>query len=530
MRRERLSASKPDPAVIEEALDALDADELRKLLRDMLLELDDRAHGRIVNEVIDRAARNSSAWTPSGPSDEFVASVVAFAEAAKRVGYADPSDVDGYLREAANAFLAKDYPAAFLIFRALLIPVSVADIDLGQHEMVDEVLAVDVSACAAQYVVSMYMTAAGKDRAKAVRAAIGDVDGVGHFWEPLREMERVAVEPLPELDDFLPSWRGIIEESVADERRSGWDTPRDRWLREVVLRMEGASGLANLARSTRRADDLRAWCRMLVEAGDWEAALAAYEEAAEIVSDKEYSRAGFLDGVALAAQELGRKDLPARLERAWRDAPSLLRLLRWLGSSGSKAVAVTRAREALDSCSNKAHRQRALLHVIVGNLGAAAKLLAAAPGLGWSDSEHPGHLVFPLFQKLLGATPAQCCLQGRHMDIDELERMSGGADEARIATPEVDDILEVAGIKGPSDVGPRALVCKAMRRAAENRVAGVTENKRRRHYGHAAQLVAACAALDPSSETDDWVAGVRAAYRRYPALQRELDDHLGRAS
>jgi len=27
---------------------------------------------------------------------------------------------------------------------------------------------------------------------------------------------------------------------------------------------------------------------------------------------------------------------------------------------------------------------------------AAAKLLASAPGLGWSDGEHPGHLLFPI--------------------------------------------------------------------------------------------------------------------------------------
>ena len=109
------------------------------------------------------------------------------------------------------------------------------------------------------------------------------------------------------------------------------------------------------------------------------------------------------------------------------------------------------------------------------------------------------------------------------MVLDEIEWVSADADEARIATPEVDDILEVAEITGPSDVGARAVVLKAMRRAAENRVAGVTKNKRRRHYGHA------CAALDPSSESDDWVAGLRGAHRRYPALQHELDDHLGQA-
>lgn len=61
----------------------------------------------------------------------------------------------------------------------------------------------------------------------------------------------------------------------------------------------------------------------------------------------------------------------------------------------------------------------------------------------------------------------------------------------------------------------------------ERRLAGVTENKRRRRYGHAAELVAICQALDPTPDTDRWVSGIRAEYRRYAALQQELAHHLG---
>ena len=104
------------------------------------------------------------------------------------------------------------------------------------------------------------------------------------------------------------------------------DTEEDRWLREVVQRLEGSDGLAKIARSTRRADDLRAWCKSLVDAGDWKAALAAFEEAAGHVADKDYARGELLDGVALAAQSLGRKDLSGWLERAWRAGPSMVRL------------------------------------------------------------------------------------------------------------------------------------------------------------------------------------------------------------
>ena len=154
------------------------------------------------------------------------------------------------------------------IFRALLPPIGDCDIDLGQHELVDEVLGVDVDACAKQYVVAMYMTSSAKSRAHAVSSAIEEVQSVGYFSEPLRELERVAVEPLPDFDDFLVQWHTLVEEQVDAAKKSDWDRREDRWLREVIARTQGPDGLAEIARRSRRADDLRAWCVALVKAGD----------------------------------------------------------------------------------------------------------------------------------------------------------------------------------------------------------------------------------------------------------------------
>jgi hypothetical protein len=44
------------------------------------------------------------------------------------------------------------------VFEALLLPIAVADIDLGEHELVNEVLGVDAHTCVAQYVTSVYTT------------------------------------------------------------------------------------------------------------------------------------------------------------------------------------------------------------------------------------------------------------------------------------------------------------------------------------------------------------------------------------
>lgn len=224
---------------------------------------------------------------------------------------------------------------AHRIFGALLRPIGDGEVDLGQHEMVDEVLGADTIECAARYVVSTYRLSP--------------------------PAERVAVEPLPGLTDLLPEWRALIAQKPAGDRNRDWDTDEDRWMREVVQRMDGSDGLAKIARTTKRADDLRAWCRSLVDAGDWKAALPAFEEAAGIVADKDYAR---------------------------------------------------------------------------GEL--AAKLLAA-----------------------------------------------------------------------------------------ESRLAGVTDQKRRRHYGHAAALVGVCVSCDPSTDTARWVAALRAEHKRFPALRAELDRAVG---
>lgn len=101
--------------------------------------------------------------------------------------------------------------------------------------------------------------------------------------------------------------------------------------------------------------------------------------------------------------------------------------------------------------------------------------------------------------------------------------MTADADEPRLATPEVDALLGLAGVARISDATSRRAVLAAMKTAAESRIAGVTEQKRRRHYGHAAELVATCVACDKTDETRCWAAALQAEYRRFPALRDELE-------
>jgi hypothetical protein len=536
MSRSRAVVGRSGSSEIEGALEVLDAEYLRELIRDSLRALDADARGRVIDRLVAQAATKGAGWKPKGSDEHAVAEAVAFAKAAERDHYSEPRAVDRFLRRGTEAFLRKDYEAARRIFHALLPPIAVADIDLGQDEMADEVLTVDVGQCAARYVVSTYMTADPGQRPDAVHAAILAAGDLGLFWEPIAEMEGVAVEPLPDLGGFLPRWRALVEkEASGGASRGGWESDGDRWMREVVRRLEGTNGLAARARATRRGEDLRAWCRALVEARDWKAALAAFEEAAEAVRDEAHWRGSFLDGAALAARELGRRDLPSRFERAWRASPTLLRLRRWLGAARTAARMRKAAAEALEACPKRDERKRAFLNMVAGDLGAAAKWLSMAPGLGWSSPEHPGHLVFPLFVELLGDGDSRVG-SGRRpspvrsLDLDELESMTADPDEPRLQAPEAAVILEAAGVQGPIRGEGRSAMLAAMRRAAEKRVKGVTKKKRRRYYDHAAQLVAACATLDPTPQGGRWVAGLRSRYSRYPALQGKFDELLGTPS
>lgn len=513
-----------DGSDFDSALDALDAGQLRALVRELLLSLDEVDGARLMSEVVDCAARASNGWSPRAPSEHRVEEIESFVDAARRVHMADPSEVDDYLLEGTRAFLARNYPAAVRIFGALLRPIGDGDIHLGQDELVDEVLGVDVHACAMQYLVAVYMTTSPPDRSHAVHAAIEDIYGVSSYFQPLRELEEVAVEPLPDFEDFLVLWRALVEErfAAAPARHRGYR--EDRWLREVVSRTEGADGLAEIARQSRRPDDLQAWCRELVKARDWTAARAACEEAAELLEGHGGSRGDFLDGAALAARELGSTDFEQTLERAWREAPSLGRLCRVLGGSATRDELAARAGSALEVVPAAAARQRALLHIVRGELDAAAVLLASAPGLGWSSAEHPGSLAFPLFVALLGG--GEIAIEPPHSYADWSGLMDN--DGPRLETPTVDALLRLADLRAPKDDALRSSMVAAMRRAVEQRALGVTSNKRRGQYRHVASLALQCARADGSPQGRAWLGDLMARFRRYPALQREFKAAGGR--
>ncbi len=509
---------------VARALRALDADELRAFIAETLERLDPDERGVIEDALLRRAAARGG-YRPTAPAPEIVDEVLEFAKAARRIAQAAPMAVDEYLRRGIAASLAGEHAAARRIFEALLFPIAEAEIDLGQHEMVEEVLSVDLHDCVGRYLLSVYLETPTRARVDSIVTAIEHVNGLGALIEPVRAMEDALGHALPENEAFLDAWIKRLESSSSGEDE--WESDHERWLRDAVARREGTSGLARIARATKRPRAVAAWCDAVVKDGDWKEALAAYEEAATHVTSGLWT-GEFLDGAALAASKLGRKNAAKKLEAAWVGAPSLARLLRWLVADGANATAIRkRAAATIDASPTRSKRLHAFLHVIVGDIPSAANALKRAPGLGWSSDDHPGHLLFPVFAWLLtDGTPngvsggvvevlKKAPRSPLESQLDADERSTG------LPTPTVLDVLERADVRSRVAPKDRAAALDAMRTAASHRTDGVTGEKRRRHYDHAATLVGCCIEADRQGSVA-WLEALRARTSRFPAYREAL--------
>ena len=232
----------------------------------VLDQLKNEQRTRIIDSLMGRAAKGHTGWRPRHQSPRIVDDARSFADAARQVGYGDPGDVSEHLRLGTKAFLAGDHASARAVFEALLLPIANGDIDLGQHELVEEVLGVDSDGCVAQYATSVYTTTPLADRAKAVQNAIDQVEAVGTLRNPIKDMEDMSAGALPDLGAFLPLWTKRL--GGRRPSKDEWETSHERWLREAIFRLEGVDGLEELARRTRRPQVCLAWCEALVDRRD----------------------------------------------------------------------------------------------------------------------------------------------------------------------------------------------------------------------------------------------------------------------
>lgn len=152
------------PVDLQERLGALTADELRALVRVAVNQLDDEPRHRVEELILRHASRSTAGWKPAAPHASTVTAAASFIEGARRTGYADPGAVDEHLRQGVTASLAGDHAAAHTIFETVFAGICSGDVDLGQDELVEEVLSVDTGECVRRFVVAAYVVAEGASR------------------------------------------------------------------------------------------------------------------------------------------------------------------------------------------------------------------------------------------------------------------------------------------------------------------------------------------------------------------------------
>jgi hypothetical protein len=156
-------------------------------------------------------------------------------------------------------------------------------------------------------------------------------------------------------------------------------------------------------------------------------------------------------------------------------------------------------------------------------------VLARSSGLGWTNPDHPGHLLFPLLATLLSngqivdALVTELEATGR--DPLESFALTDDEDKPKLTTPSIATLIQSTRSSIALTDSDRDTAVDAMRFAAEKRVEGVLANSRRRHYGHAAVLVASCVVYAPKKRAAEllrWAEDLRQQYRRRHAFRGEL--------
>lgn len=151
---------------------SLDAEELRAVLRDALGGPDLGWNGPLIDGLLQQASRSRSGWRPQAPGGSFRKDLERFLQKGRNGADVDPEEAAAFLRKARQAFFAGQYDLAREAFEPLLDSIGSAELEMGFHELPDEVLTVDLSECARLFLVSVYLSSPRRDRARDVREAL----------------------------------------------------------------------------------------------------------------------------------------------------------------------------------------------------------------------------------------------------------------------------------------------------------------------------------------------------------------------
>lgn len=506
---------------LDRHLAPLSREELRDVIRGVWADLEPSDRDRL-ERTLARAAAARGELQLEDP--DLARDVAAFAG---RHGYADPRAVDALFARILRASIAGHHAVVRSSVEALLPPLASLEIDLGQDEMIDDVLTTSIHAVGASYLRSVYCTTELGARPDALADAIEFFEPLAAVGRPIAAMQEVSPAPLPDLDAFLPRW---LERVQTDQKSP---SRRDEGiLREALLRTGGPDALAAYARDHRDPLAFADWLALLISDGRLEQAMAGATEAAQVVG--RYG-ADFHDLAARLAVCVGADPAPA-LEAAFAVEPSYPRLARLLAGAPAGAERVARAREVGRRVS-QIPALRGLLALVRGDYTAAAKVIGSPP----RDPVAERHWVGPLLVPVIAALLADGLPRGEELAaLAHTDRLALLGDlpfltrvEDRVPpVPYPDPVaLVLEGDARPRGAAAKRLV-DALAAYTTRRIEDVSSSGKTRHYEPAARLVGLVDGLlraaDRAPEGQRFVEAQRATAGRKHSLKALIDRHVAR--
>mgnify|MGYP003376498978 CR=1 FL=1 len=457
-------------------------------------------------------------------------------------------------------FVAGDLVAARAAYERLLVPFGLGGDDDWTLELW-ELESSDVSETLARYLRCVYETTAVAGRVEAVHRIYLELPSVRPLT--LAQLSSTRLDPLPDLDAFLPGWIDALLANTNHPR----SPDRVRLLAEAAMLHAGVDGLADLLRRAGPHQGGIGLARIdaLTAAGRLVDARAVAQEALDLSGASDQHRAEAADRLAVLAGQFGDvTGAVAARRRAWTSQPTRPRLLAMAATSIEAGVLLkTLAAEAdvVSSAGGVAvDRLGCELLLLAGRLDQAVGELTTSSPLGWHSADHPGPVVLPvLWAAATGAAPA--------LDAGHLGQLFAAIDIEPRALPSVDDWLPASVDGSPARSGPPApaspqltdLLADAIARlvgdsvardtdtrdagtrdagtrdtwltiagtVADARINAIVSGKHRGAYARAASLAyahaEALAGVGREAEARGYLEGVRARFPRHIAFRGEFD-------
>lgn len=512
------------------AIDAMPAEALRAFLRDWHAALDRAPQLAFEDAAVTHAARTDTSWRPPTRDPHLHIELGSFVRLARLRGDAEPGDVDDFLSRIGRLFLAGDLATAREAYRTLIEPLAVADIHLGQDELLDDVLQTSLDEVAGRYLVAVYETTTPEERPAALWRALEFIAGLASVSRPIACMERAAFHRLSDLAEFLPRWQAHIH--ALTPWPSDWNFKYT--VEEAIARSEGVQGLARYAEET---GDFDPFLRSLADAQRWPEYLSAAKRAAERTGEPRHA-ADLHDDAAVVAAHLGRdEDVTLHLDRALRVRPTAARLLRHLSHGDTHPEFLTTRVRALLAAPLSLHFDlRGVLLLLLGEYTEACSLLTTKDAVRRLGSEHsPGLLVLAALHVAGGAPPSgsvrgELC---RPLTEPFENSFSRPGDLPPVPQRTLAEFLDPRRTRRSPSSSDQSIMLGALCDAVVALVQGVIRDKHRSRYELGAALMVACLELgwilERAPTVESWFQQHRAATSRYPAFQSRLRDRLDRA-